>query len=173
MPLKYNLLKDRLGDQRGGGEWELIKILLRRENSTYTPNSQPRISTRVCQGHVVTTDLPTLGTNPKRSRSGSTYQEAKDLAILRSAGRTVREPGADGPLPTGGRSANRNRMTKRALQHADGPCLVHGQSASNWCCADGPRRPGRRSAKLQPAKNSWPNGSKRRRSRTHDEHEEP
>jgi hypothetical protein len=30
-----------------------------------------------------------------------------------------------------------------------------------------------RSAKLQPAKNSWPNGSKRRRSRTCDEHEEP
>jgi hypothetical protein len=26
-------LKDRLGDQRGGSEWELIKILLLRENS--------------------------------------------------------------------------------------------------------------------------------------------
>jgi hypothetical protein len=31
---KYRLrLKDRLGDKRGGSEWELIKILLLRENS--------------------------------------------------------------------------------------------------------------------------------------------
>jgi hypothetical protein len=59
-------MKDRSGDQRGGGsELEPIKILLQRENSAYTPNSQPRIPTRVCQGHVVTTDLPTLGTNPQ------------------------------------------------------------------------------------------------------------
>jgi hypothetical protein len=62
-------LKDRLGDQIGGSEWEPIKILLQRENSAYSPHSQPRIPTRVCQGHVVTTDLPTLGTNPKQSRS--------------------------------------------------------------------------------------------------------
>jgi hypothetical protein len=112
----------------GRSEWELIKFLLRIENSAYTPNSQPRIPTRVCQGHVVNVDLPTLGTNPEQSRSGSTTQEAKDLAILRSDGRTVREPRADGPrtladgpLPTGGRSVNRNRMTRRAPQHADGP----------------------------------------------------
>jgi hypothetical protein len=75
-------LKDRLGDQRGGSEWEPIKILLLRENSAYTPNSQPRILTRVCQGHIVTTDVTTLGTNPKRSQSGSSNQEAKDLAVL-------------------------------------------------------------------------------------------
>jgi hypothetical protein len=75
-------VKDRLGDQRGGSEWEPIKILLLTENSALTPNSQPRIPTRVCQGHVLTTDVPTLGTNPKRSQSGSTNQEAKDLAIL-------------------------------------------------------------------------------------------
>jgi hypothetical protein len=48
-----------------GGEWEPIQILLLRENSAYTPNSQLRVPTRVCQGHVVTTVLPTLGTNPK------------------------------------------------------------------------------------------------------------
>jgi hypothetical protein len=61
------LVKDRLGDQRGGSEWEPIKILLRRENSGYARNSQPRIPTRVCQGRVVTSDLPTLEANPKRS----------------------------------------------------------------------------------------------------------
>jgi hypothetical protein len=48
-----------------GSEWESIKILLQRENSAYVPNSQPRIATRVCQGSVVTADLPTLGANPK------------------------------------------------------------------------------------------------------------
>jgi hypothetical protein len=87
-------------------------------------------------------DLPTLGTNPKWSRNGSTTQEAKDLAILRSAGRTVREPGADSPLPTGGRSVNRNRTTRRAPQHADGPYLVPVRSASNSCRAESPRSPG-------------------------------
>jgi hypothetical protein len=73
-------LKDRLGDQRGGSECEPIKILLQRENSAYAPNSQPRIPTRVCQGHVVTANLPTLGGNPKRFQSESETQRAKDLA---------------------------------------------------------------------------------------------
>jgi hypothetical protein len=53
------LLKDRLGDQRGGSEWESIKVLLQRENLAYALNSQPRIPTQVWQGHVVTADLPT------------------------------------------------------------------------------------------------------------------
>jgi hypothetical protein len=102
-------VNDRLGDQRGGSEWEPIKILLQRESSAYTPNSQPRIPTRVCQGRVVTTDLPTLGTNSKQSRSGSTTQEAKDLATLRSARQTAREPGTDGPRTLGRRSATHGR----------------------------------------------------------------
>jgi hypothetical protein len=46
------------------GVSEPIKILLQRENSAYAPNSQPRIPTRVCQGSVVTADLPTLGATP-------------------------------------------------------------------------------------------------------------
>jgi hypothetical protein len=58
------LVKDRLGDQRGGSEWEPIKILLQRENSVYAPNSQLRIPTRVCQGSVVKADLPTLRATP-------------------------------------------------------------------------------------------------------------
>jgi hypothetical protein len=48
-----------------GREWEPIKILLKRENSAYVPNSQPMIPTRVCQGRVVIMDLPTLGAIPK------------------------------------------------------------------------------------------------------------
>jgi hypothetical protein len=80
--LLLSTLKDRLGDQRRGSEWEPINILLQRENSIYVPNSQPRIPTRVCQGRVVTTDLPTLGTNPKQSQSKSKTQGAKDLVAL-------------------------------------------------------------------------------------------
>jgi hypothetical protein len=74
----WGLLKDRLGDQRGGSEWEPIKILLQRENSGYTPDSQPRLPTQLCQSRVVTTDLPTLGANPKRSQNESETQIAKD-----------------------------------------------------------------------------------------------
>jgi hypothetical protein len=47
--------------ERGGSDWEPIKILLEIENWAYVPNSQPRIPTRVCQGHIVTTDLPRSG----------------------------------------------------------------------------------------------------------------
>jgi hypothetical protein len=40
------IMKDRLGDQRGGdSEWEVIKILLQRVELDYVPNSQPRIRT--------------------------------------------------------------------------------------------------------------------------------
>jgi hypothetical protein len=64
----------------GGSEWEPIQILLQRKNSAYVPNLQPRIATRVCQSRVVTTDLPSLGANPKRSQSERETQRAKDLA---------------------------------------------------------------------------------------------
>jgi hypothetical protein len=131
-------MKDRLGDQRGGSEWEPIKIFLLRENSAYTPNSQPRIPTRVCQGHVVTTDVPTLGTNPNLSQSGSTNQEAKDLAILQQSWRTVRGHRADGPCHTADGPLNTNKTTQLAPPHADGLYHVLGQSVSNSCRADCP-----------------------------------
>jgi hypothetical protein len=99
-------------------------------------------------------------------------KEAKDLAVLRTPWRTVRDPGADGPLPTGGRSVNHNRTTKQAHRNANGLYLVLGRTASNWCHAVNPRRPGGWSAKHLPAKHSWPTGSKRKRSRTRHEHEE-
>jgi hypothetical protein len=73
-------------------------------NSAYAPNPQLRIPTRACQGRVVTTDLPTLGTSPKPIQRESTTQKEKDLAIWRApgglsvvSGRTVREEGADRP----------------------------------------------------------------------------
>jgi hypothetical protein len=54
-------------------------------------------------------------------------------------GQTVCGHRADGLRSPGGRSVNRNRTTRRAPNHADGPYLVLGRSASNSCCADGPR----------------------------------
>jgi hypothetical protein len=57
----------------------------------------------------------------------------------------IRDHLADGPLPTSGQSVNRNRTTRRARNHADGPYGVLGRSASNSCprtvrnlWADGP-----------------------------------
>jgi hypothetical protein len=74
-------LKDRLGDQRG--EWMgANKNSPYRMNSAYVPNSQPRIPTRACQGRLVTTNLPTLGTSPKLIQRGSRTQKARDLGNL-------------------------------------------------------------------------------------------
>jgi hypothetical protein len=92
------LLKDRLGDQCGGSEWEPIKILLRRVQLDYVPNSQLRIPTRACQGRVVTMDLPTLGTNPNKLQSGS-----KGLS-------QTTELLADSPQDLGGRSTSARWM---------------------------------------------------------------
>jgi hypothetical protein len=78
----------------------------RRMNSAYVPNSQSRIPTRVRQRHVVTTDLPTLGTNPNSKQHGSTTQEAMNLGDLQWPGRTVRTEGADCPRGLGGPSAS-------------------------------------------------------------------
>jgi hypothetical protein len=121
-------VRDRLGDQRGGSEWEPIKSLLLRENSAYTPNSQPRIPTRVCQGHIVTTNVPTLGTNPKRSQSRSTKQEAKDLAILQQPRRTVRGHLADCPRSPRGRSATHGGLSIKHKQNNPTGTLTCGRS---------------------------------------------
>jgi hypothetical protein len=78
---------------------------------------------------------------------------------------------ADGPQTWGGQPGGTGPTVR--YPWADGPYLIHGWSASNWCHADSPRRPGGRSDIHLPAKNSWPTGSKHWRSKTRDEHEEP
>jgi hypothetical protein len=79
-------------------------------------------------------------------------------------GRTVRDPRVDGPL----------KATEQSAAHPETRmvCTLRGLSEGNSCHADGLRPLGGRSAKPLPARNNWPNGSKRRRSRTRDEHEE-
>jgi hypothetical protein len=80
-------------------------------------------------------------------------------------GRTVRGSRTNGPK-------KENQTSNSAPQITDGPRLVLRRSMSNWCRADDPRRPGRLSAKLLPARNCWWNGSKWKNSRTREEHEE-
>jgi hypothetical protein len=65
-PFKIKV-KNRLGDQRGG-EWMGAdkNSSPKRELGTY-PKFTTKITTWVCQGHIVTLDLHTQGTNPKRS----------------------------------------------------------------------------------------------------------
>jgi hypothetical protein len=151
----------------------------RRSNSAYVPNSQPRIPTRVFQGCVVTTDLPTLGINPKQSQSENETEQAKYLATLRSLGRIVRDVLADGPLGAGGRSTRTRRMvwkepwrTSTAPWNTNGPYTTHRRSESNLCRVDSLRPPGGQSAKLAPTKNTWLNELKRREPRTREQQDE-
>jgi hypothetical protein len=77
-----------------------------------------------------------------------------------SLGRTVRGHWADGLLPTGGRSVNYNRTTRRALQHTNGPYLVHGRLQATGAArtvrdvqADGPPNTYRPKTVGQPDRN--------------------
>ena len=65
--LRYQL-KDRDGDQRGGSEWEPIKILSK-ENSAYVLKSLPSVLHTCCQDHVAITVLLTLGTTQQLEHS--------------------------------------------------------------------------------------------------------
>jgi hypothetical protein len=85
----------------------------RRMNSAYDPNSQSWIPTRVCQGHIVTTDLPTLGTNSKSKQHGSTSQKATNIGDLQWPGRTIRTEGAESPRGLGGPSASKGRTIRK------------------------------------------------------------
>jgi hypothetical protein len=86
------------------------------------------IPTRVCQDHVVTTDVPTLGINPKRSQSGSTKQEAKDLAILHRPRRTVRGHLADRSRSPRGRSATHDGLSVKRKQNDPTGTSTRGRS---------------------------------------------
>jgi hypothetical protein len=147
----------------------------RRMNSAYASNSQPRVPTRVCQGHIVTTDLPTLGTNPKQSQRESETQEAKDLGNLQLPGRTVPKEGADCP----GTRQTVHELAADCLKMVPEPPVVHYEKRTvRPLPADRPRRancpisPRGPSAKPRATKNTRRNGSKRRHSRTRDELEE-
>jgi hypothetical protein len=102
-----------------------------------------------------------------RSHNGPTNPRSKPQTIQKRK-RNTRSKGlsssarhqADGPRVTDGRSEKESRPSSSAPRITDGPRPILGWSASNWCRGDGPRRPGGQSAKLLPARNSCPNGSK-------------
>jgi hypothetical protein len=85
-------VKDQFSDQRGRSEWEPTKIHLK-NRLDYAPEStpNPNIHDEECnrQGHVVTTELPTLGAI-LGSTSRSTNQITKALS-------QIYEPHADCP----------------------------------------------------------------------------
>jgi hypothetical protein len=116
---------------------------------------------------------------PKQSRSGSTTQEAKDLAVLQVTWRTVRNLRADRPQgyggpskSCGGLSKKRPRTSSTAPSITDHPCRHLRPSVTNTLHADCPRTPGGPSAKPPATENGRNIGSKERCSRTSDEHEE-
>jgi hypothetical protein len=45
------MLKDQIGDQRGGSEWEPIKILSQK-NSAYIPIATPRVTHEQREAHT-------------------------------------------------------------------------------------------------------------------------
>jgi hypothetical protein len=147
-----------------------------RMNSTYTPNPQPRIPTRVCQGHLVTTDLPTLGSNPNSKQHGSTTQESNNLGNLQRSGQTVGVVRADGPHGVGRQSAGRVRTVRKMttnFQYCTSEIrTVRELTVDSLLLADGPASPGGRSGQQPPSKTYRPNGSKQNGSRTHEELDE-
>jgi hypothetical protein len=95
-------------------EWGPIKISPKKVGTT--PKSRSWIPTRTCQGHVVTMDLPTLGTSPNELPSGSTTQGARDLGKAVCLRWTVRPGQADGPSRPGGRS-DPTHPTRRTVRN--------------------------------------------------------
>jgi hypothetical protein len=59
--------------ERGGVNGSRYKFF----SKDRTRNSQPRILTRVCQGSIVTVDLPTLGATPNDSEAKAKIKERK------------------------------------------------------------------------------------------------
>jgi hypothetical protein len=114
-------LKDRLGDQRGGSEWEPIKILLEGDRNSNNMNSlgqTPKITRStllpfICQYHVATGVLLVLGTNTTSSLNSYMHMAAKttrELAVWR--GRSDRVWGAIRPPPPGDQEFLRNSSSE-------------------------------------------------------------
>jgi hypothetical protein len=149
-------------------------------NSAYALNSQPRVPTRVCQGHVVTTDLPTLETNPNSKQHGSASQEVKDLGNLQCLGRTVRGALVDSQQGARECPARSRRMVQKWNQNnkyctskyrrsVPYPRTVREQLVPRGQLAS----PGQAVCKHLATKSNLSSGSNHERARTSDELDEP
>jgi hypothetical protein len=131
--------------------------------------------TRACQGRVVTTDLPTLGTSPKQIPSESATQEANDLGNLHTWG---------GPSAwRGGLSAGLRRTVRTVksdhTQIAPEPPVAHLEiqtvrtlPADHPPSRDCPHLPRGPSIRPLANENQRLDGSNKRHARTRDDHEE-
>jgi hypothetical protein len=134
-------LKDRMGDQRGGSEWELIKILLQRTRPMSQLQLRKTHTNTNRQDNIVIDQLQVLGTIPRSTR-GSTREEAKEpikLGKFLCTDRTVCLAVADCPPGRGGLSKRQaqtvhrtkdasSRKTKDLSKWSGTPC---GLSASH------------------------------------------
>jgi hypothetical protein len=95
-------LKDRYGEpERGGSEWEPIKILLEGdENSNKTnaaSNTRLQLSTKVGQAHVATEVPLDLGTNTQPSDPRNAAEKTKPRVYRLTPVRPVSTTGQTGP----------------------------------------------------------------------------
>jgi hypothetical protein len=101
----FKSLKDQLGDQRGGSEWESIKILFKELGPKSQSQLQKSHTNTNRQDNIVMDQLQDLGTIPQSTRK-STREEAKEpnkLGKFLRTDRTVRLATTDCP-PKGGRT---------------------------------------------------------------------
>jgi hypothetical protein len=80
-------VKDRYGEpERGGSEWEPIKILLEGDGDSnktnMASNTRLRLTTQVGQAHVATRVLLDLGTNKQPSEPKHTNTHSRNLHVL-------------------------------------------------------------------------------------------
>jgi hypothetical protein len=94
-------MKDRYGEpERGGGEWEPIKILLEGDGNSNkritASNTRLRLTTKVGQAHVATGVPLDLGTNTQPS-DPRTQQKTKPRVFRPPPVRPVSTTGQTGP----------------------------------------------------------------------------
>jgi hypothetical protein len=150
-------LKDRLGDQRGGSEWEPLKLLLKELGLCPNRNFKSQTLARTNrQDNVVIDQLQVLATIP-RSTHGSTRKEAKGpikLGKFLRTDRTVRLAAANCPPGRGGLSGrtcadcpqykstlqtkNTSLCKQSAKRSAKESWTVHQLRTVFQACADGP-----------------------------------
>jgi hypothetical protein len=172
-------LKDRKGDQRGGSEWEPIKILLQRENSAYTP-----IATRFTRTHKSGSKLgthePTRPRDKPRTKLEGLEAEANHK---RRSNKLSAWAGADCPHSRGGPSTVPWRTVRSALadrpKKLPEPPVAHHEKwtvrnlpADRSPHTDRPYSTHGPSAKPHAPKIHRQNGSNGRHERTCDKHEE-
>jgi hypothetical protein len=113
----------RLGDsrtdtanQRGGSEWETIKILLEGDGGSNkmntASNTRLRLTTQVGQAHVATGVLLDLGTNKQPSEPKLTNTHSENLhSLLPVLHRSDRWPAPVRPVDSAGQTGGYNSRT--------------------------------------------------------------